>query len=99
MGFLPAKGKDRTERITRLAQFQETAVLYEAPHRVKQTFREMAGEGMLGNRRCVVCRELTKVHEVVFRGTVAEYLKLLEGSGGQQPAKDGSEVDIVYLWH
>ncbi len=84
VGFLPVKGKDRTERISRLAQFDETVVLYEAPHRVGLTFREMAAEPMLTNRRCAVCRELTKLHETVFRGTIGEYSMLLEDSRGSQ---------------
>jgi 16S rRNA (cytidine1402-2'-O)-methyltransferase len=69
-GFLPRKGSGRAERLAAVAQESRTAVLYEAPHRLARTLADLAaacGE----DRRVVVARELTKLHEEVWRGTLA----------------------------
>jgi 16S rRNA (cytidine1402-2'-O)-methyltransferase len=70
-GFLPRKAGDRARRLAGLAQERRTAVLYESPRRVGAALAELAA--VLGeSRRAVVCRELTKTHEEVVRGTLAE---------------------------
>src|SRR5262245_11523355 len=69
-GFLPRKGSGRTERLGVVADEPRTTVLYEAPHRLARTLADLAaacGDG----RRVVVARELTKLHEEVWRGTLA----------------------------
>jgi 16S rRNA (cytidine1402-2'-O)-methyltransferase len=69
-GFLPRKGAGRTERLAAVAHEPRTTVLYEAPHRLARTLGDLAaacGE----DRRVVVARELTKLHEEVWRGTLA----------------------------
>jgi 16S rRNA (cytidine1402-2'-O)-methyltransferase len=69
-GFLPRKGAGRTERLAAVAHEPRTTVLYEAPHRLARTLADLAaacGE----DRRVVVARELTKLHEEVWRGTLA----------------------------
>jgi 16S rRNA (cytidine1402-2'-O)-methyltransferase len=68
-GFLPRKGSGRTERIDALRSERRTTVLYEAPHRVQQTVAELL-EQFGPHRRLVVARELTKLHEEVWRGTL-----------------------------
>jgi 16S rRNA (cytidine1402-2'-O)-methyltransferase len=70
-GFLPRKGAARTERLAVLAREERTAVLYEAPHRVARTLADLA-EACGGGRRIAIARELTKLHEEVWRGTLAE---------------------------
>ena len=70
-GFLPRRGKDRKERIAALAVEPRTVVLYESPRRVAATLAEL-GEACGSERRVAVARELTKLHEAVFRGTLAE---------------------------
>jgi 16S rRNA (cytidine1402-2'-O)-methyltransferase len=71
VGFLPRGGKRRREALTAIAEDRLTSVLFEAPTRLPETLadlRESCGEG----RRGAVCRELTKLHEEVARGTLAE---------------------------
>ncbi|MBD2313461.1 16S rRNA (cytidine(1402)-2'-O)-methyltransferase [Desertifilum sp. FACHB-1129] len=70
-GFLPAKGKPRQERLAVLATETRTMILYESPHRLKQTLSDLA-EGLGSDRAIVLGRELTKMHEEFWRGTVAE---------------------------
>lgn len=70
-GFLPRKGSGRTRRLSEVAADPRTIVLYEAPHRVARTVAELA-EVCGGERRIVLARELTKLHEDVWRGTLAE---------------------------
>ncbi|MDY8110250.1 16S rRNA (cytidine(1402)-2'-O)-methyltransferase [Fulvimarina sp. 2208YS6-2-32] len=67
-GFLPSKEKARLDRIAALTRVPGTLVIYEAPHRIAQSLAAMA-EG-LGDREAAVCRELTKMHETVYRGTL-----------------------------
>jgi 16S rRNA (cytidine1402-2'-O)-methyltransferase len=70
-GFLPRSGRERRERLAAIAADERGAVLFEAPARVAATLRDLAtacGAGRPG----AVCRELTKVHEEVVRGTLGE---------------------------
>jgi 16S rRNA (cytidine1402-2'-O)-methyltransferase len=70
-GFLPRKGSGRRERLAELAAERRTIVLYEAPHRLARTLDDLVAA--LGpSRRVAVARELTKLHEEVWRGTLAE---------------------------
>lgn len=70
-GFLPRSGAERRERITEVARERRTTVLYEAPHRLAKTLNELAA-ACGGERRVVLARELTKLHEEMWRGTLAE---------------------------
>ena len=67
-GFLPRKGRERTELFAEIASSRHTAVLYEAPLRVADSLRELAGQ--VGDRPAVVARELTKHFEEIRRGTL-----------------------------
>ena len=70
-GFLPVKSRDRRERLATLANETRTLVLFEAPHRIAECLDDLAQ--LLGNNReAAVTRELTKVHETVYRGTLEE---------------------------
>ena len=69
-GFLPHK-KGRQTALRKLAAEERTVVLYESPHRIVKTLRELA-EHLGDDRRAVVCRELTKMHEEINRATLAE---------------------------
>src|SRR5207244_2755956 len=68
-GFLPRKGAARTERFRALATECRTTVIYEAPHRVRETVAELA-ETLGPLRRVAIVRELTKLHEEVWRGSL-----------------------------
>ena len=70
-GFLPRKAGERSRRLANLAAEQRTMVFFEAPHRTEAALAAMA-EAFGGERRGAVCRELTKTHEEVRRGTLAE---------------------------
>jgi len=70
-GFLPRKGRDRTERLRELADESRIVVLYEAPHRLVRTLADLA-EVMDTSRSCAIARELTKMHEDVWRGSLAD---------------------------
>ena len=71
-GFLPSKKKDRIEELKRLKTEYRTIILYEAPHRLLDLLRDM--EKILGNRNVSISRELTKIYEETFRGTIGEAL-------------------------
>jgi 16S rRNA (cytidine1402-2'-O)-methyltransferase len=102
-GFLPRKGSARAERLRDVAADARTTVLFEAPHRVRQTVADLAAAAG-GLRRVALVRELTKLHEGVWRGTLAaaidhleakeprgEYVVVLDGAPPPAPAQ---EVDV-----
>ncbi len=70
-GFLPRKGSGRSERLAALAGEQRTMILYEAPHRLARTVADLTA-ALGGERRVAIARELTKLHEEVWRGTLDE---------------------------
>jgi 16S rRNA (cytidine1402-2'-O)-methyltransferase len=78
-GFLPRKGRDRTEAIAEIVALRHTAVVYESPNRVADTLAELAEAGGTG-RRVAVARELTKQFEEIRRGTAAELAAYYSGS-------------------
>jgi 16S rRNA (cytidine1402-2'-O)-methyltransferase len=69
-GFLPRKGAARRQRLAAVTAEPRTAVLYEAPHRLARTLADLV-EVCGGERRVAVVREITKLHEQVWRGTLA----------------------------
>ncbi|HXH05415.1 MAG TPA: 16S rRNA (cytidine(1402)-2'-O)-methyltransferase [Vicinamibacterales bacterium] len=71
-GFPPARAKDRTVWLRNLAGERRTVVLFEAPHRIRQTLELMRNE--LGDRPIALARELTKLHEEVLAGPISELL-------------------------
>ena len=70
-GFLPRKAGERSRRLAELAAEPRTMVFFEAPHRTEAALAAMA-EAFGDDRRAAVCRELTKTHEEVRRGGLAE---------------------------
>jgi 16S rRNA (cytidine1402-2'-O)-methyltransferase len=69
-GFLPPKQLARRARFAELSALHTTLIFYEAPHRIKQTLTDACD--VLGNRQCVLARELTKLHEEFLRGALTE---------------------------
>lgn len=67
LGFLPRKGRERSQLLARISEEESTFIVYESPHRIGKTLAELPAEAPVA-----VCRELTKLHEEVFRGTAAE---------------------------
>lgn len=71
LGFLPRRGVSRRVLLNEVSSIRATLVCFEAPHRLRETLADM--EAILGgSRSCAICRELTKFHEEVWRGTLAE---------------------------
>ncbi|MGO8971166.1 MAG: 16S rRNA (cytidine(1402)-2'-O)-methyltransferase [Myxococcaceae bacterium] len=70
LGFLPRQGPERSAMLDEVAGLRASLVIYESPRRLAETLRELAGA--LGDRRGVVARELTKVHEEFVRGPLTE---------------------------
>ena len=81
LGFLPRRRKERRLRLQAVAALDATLVVFEAPHRVKATLQDLLDE--LGDRRIAVCRELTKLHEEIFRGTISEALEWAQAPRGE----------------
>lgn len=103
-GFLPARGAARRERLRSLVGEARTMVFFEAPHRIVETLEDMK-EVFGGERAAAVARELTKVHESVYRGPLTHLLQIaaddanftrgeitLVVSGGQVAAPDDAFV-------
>ena len=88
-GFLPRKGRERTEALQAVATLPHTAVLYEAPGRVAATLGDLVELGA-GGRAAAIARELTKQFEEVRRGTVGE----LAAYYGESPPR-GEVVMVV----
>ena len=108
-GFLPSDKKERKAVLEDLKEESRTMILYEAPHHLKGTLKEM--KDALGNRKITLCRELTKKFETVFPTTLedaleyyesndprGEYVLVLEGKSHQQKIEEkqalASEISI-----
>lgn len=91
-GFLPAKSAARQRHLETLAGEPRTLIFYEAPHRILETIRDMVV--VFGNgRRAVIARELTKLFETVYGGTLEHLLDWVEQDENQQKG------EIVLLVH
>lgn len=106
-GFLPRKGSGRSERLAAVAAEPRTTVLYEAPHRLARTLGDLAA-ACGPDRRVAVARELTKLHEQVWRGTLAgavawvaereppgEIVVVVEGAPPAPPPDDDAVLAAV----
>mgnify|MGYP000173938654 FL=1 len=88
-GFLPRMNAEKRERLTSIADEERTVVLYEAPHRVGKTLKALM-DACGADRRVSVVREITKVHEEVWSGTLAE---AVERAGNE----DGFRGELVLV--
>ncbi len=75
-GFLPADKKEKAEVLQELREESRTIVLYEAPHRLKRTLKELYDS--VGNRKVTLCRELTKKFETILPTTLEDALAYYE---------------------
>jgi len=104
VGFLPRSGRRRREALTSIVERPEATVLFESPHRLAATLAELAAQ--LGDtRRMAVCRELTKLHESVVRGSATELAEhfrdgtrgeltlVIEGGSSVDAAPDAQQLD------
>ncbi|NIC04493.1 16S rRNA (cytidine(1402)-2'-O)-methyltransferase [Billgrantia bachuensis] len=81
LGFLPAKGGGRRQRLEALGQHTETLVFYESPHRIRDTLADIAT--VFGERRLVLARELTKSFETFLDGSASALLAWMEADPDQ----------------
>ncbi|NLM75179.1 MAG: 16S rRNA (cytidine(1402)-2'-O)-methyltransferase [Clostridiaceae bacterium] len=102
-GFLPQKRTDRIKHLENIQYEDRTIIFYEGPHRLKAMLKDVLE--VLGDRKCAVVRELTKIHEEVVRGTVSqalshfethnprgEFVIVIEGSKNKAPSEEKSEL-------
>jgi 16S rRNA (cytidine1402-2'-O)-methyltransferase len=102
-GFLPRSGRERGERLAEIAAERRTTVLYEAPHRITRTLADLL-EACGADRRVAIGRELTKLHEEIWRGPlgaaasrpgadhpIGEFVVVVEGAPAAPPA-DASSI-------
>ena len=87
-GFLPRRGRERKERLARIATDDRATVLFESPRRTAATLRDLA-EACGGAREAALCRELTKRHEEIRRGSLDDLLAGIQ----ERPLK--GEVTLV----
>ena len=99
LGFLPRRKGERRRLLDSVATLPYSIVVFEAPHRLRAALQAVLEA--LGDRRVTACRELTKVHEEVFRGTVSQALEhfdsprgeftiIIEGARTPEPGPDPS---------
>ncbi len=95
-GFLPVPKKERSERLDLLRNETALMVFYEAPHKLRNTLADFA-DTFGSDRKIVICRELTKIHEQVIRMTLSEaveYYKSVEPKGEFVIVVDGAGKEI-----
>ena len=103
-GFLPMNKADRRERLAEISAEKRTLILYEAPHKLKNTLKDLC-EYFGADRRITLCREMTKLNEEVFRTDIAsameryeeneprgEYVLIIEGAKAKPVAEDDRSV-------
>ena len=81
IGFLPVKNSEKREKIKEIKKQTQTIIFYEAPHKLLNTLNTLKEE--LGERRIVLAREITKMHEEYIRGTIAECLEKINEPKGE----------------
>ena len=102
-GFLPLNKKNRNEKLEMIKTERKTVILYEAPHKLKNTLNEL--KDILENRKIVVAKELTKIHEEFYYDNIdvllnkgeelkGEYVIIIDGNKENNKV-DYSKIDIV----
>ena len=81
LGFLPRKKGERAKSLESLASETRPVVAFESPHRLRWSLKDILD--ILGDRRIAVCREMTKLHEEVFRGSVSDAIEYFEQPRGE----------------
>lgn len=81
LGFLPLNKKLRKEKLEEIDKSEKTIIIYEAPHKMKNTLEDL--NKILGDRKVVLARELTKIHEEFLRENVNELLEEVDNLKGE----------------
>ena len=99
-GFLNSKKSKRISELCELKKLPYTIIFYESVHRIHDTLSDLLN--VFGNREISICRELTKLHEQIFRGKISDVLNQLDLKGefvlvvsGNQNVFDFSSLDVV----
>ena len=93
IGFLPQSDNDRNKKLREYRNYPMTLVFYEAPHRIAKCLKSCLD--ILGDRRCCVAREITKMHEEFLRGMLSEVLEECDGLKGEMVIIiDGNHEDF-----
>ena len=81
LGFLPLNKKLRKEKLEEIKKANKTTIIYEAPHKMKATLEDL--KEVIENRKVVLARELTKIHEQFIRGNIEELLNKIDDLKGE----------------
>ena len=81
LGFLPLNKKLRKEKLNEIEKSEKTIIIYEAPHKMKSTLLDL--KNILKNRKIVLARELTKIHEEFIRKNIDELLEEIDNLKGE----------------
>ena len=81
LGFLPLNKKLRLQKLNEIENSDKTIILYEAPHKMEQTLKDL--KQILNNRRIVLAREITKIHEEFIRKDINELIENIENIKGE----------------
>lgn len=81
LGFLPMNKKNRKEKLQTIGEENKTIILYEAPHKLLSTLQDL--KNVIQNRKIVLAKELTKIHETYITGTVDELLQIVQTPKGE----------------
>lgn len=90
IGFLPVNKKEKKDKLESIKNETRTLIFYEAPHKMKATLESLLE--VLGNRRIVLARELTKIHEEFIRSTIEDVLEKEEYKGEFVILIEGSDI-------
>lgn len=71
-GFLPVNKKSRKNKLLEISKQNKSIILYEAPHKLKNTLEDILKN--IGNINCVIAKELTKIHEIFYRGKIEDII-------------------------
>ena len=93
LGFLPSRPMARRKALLSVANSIYPLIIFESPHRLKNCLADM--KVILGDRLLVICRELTKVHEEIFRGHITEAEKYFVNPIGEFTIIVKNEVDDI----
>ena len=81
LGFLPLNKKYRREKLQEIENMKNTVILYEAPHKLSNTLKDL--EKIIQDRNIVLAREITKIHEEFIRGNIQTLLEVSKGIKGE----------------
>ena len=81
LGFLPLNKKSRKHKLDEIQKSNKTIILYEAPHKLQNTLKDL--QVIVQNRKVVLARELTKIHEEFIRGSIEEIIQKSENLKGE----------------